>query len=141
MKAVRNRLRRLVASIMLAAMTSFVLHGGAAATHAHPSAPHQQHAHDHGRQGVAHDHGGGKVHVHGEGRALVQVGDACDGHDSAGGEFPCCGSFCAFALAFSGGDTLSAPVALAAALTAASQLGSGIDPNGLKRPPRPPAIA
>jgi hypothetical protein len=64
-----------------------------------------------------------------------------DNHSASGeDESPCCGSVCAFVLAPIGSDTHSVLLA-AAALIPVSQLGSGIDPHGLKRPPRTPSIA
>ena len=137
-------LRRLVASLMLAAMASFVLHGAAmAGSHAHQVGsaqcqPGAAHAHP------ARDHGDGMVHVH-----VSDVGADVAGHDHGGGadrhadgsEGPCCTGVCSMTLAGPAIAPVSAPMRLASALEPESQRGNGIDGSSLKRPPRTPSIA
>ena len=141
MQAVWTHLRRLVTSVMLVAVTSFVLHGAAVTgSHAHGLGPVQgaSTSHAHHGHGTAHHHPDGTSHIHGAGQDGAGAGHD---HHAGGGEAPCCGSICTMALAPFGPDAASAPIALAAALKPVSQEGSGIDPNGLKRPPRTPCIA
>jgi hypothetical protein len=145
--------RRLVASLMLVAMTSFVLHGGAmAGMHQHgpgstecalaAPAGHVHHAsvHDHSSahaQQADHDPADGVAHQHAD-TALdtAEAGDpASDAKPS-----PCCASVCAIALTAIGSDAISAPMGIAAALLPTSQNGSGMSLDGLKRPPRTPSI-
>ena len=57
------------------------------------------------------------------------------------GGAPCCGMSCAIAITPIGPDLLCAPIALSAVVPAFAEAGGGIDPNGLKRPPRTPDIA
>jgi hypothetical protein len=127
---------------MLAAIASFALHGAAmAGAHAHRfgSAPCPAHVH----QAKAHQDGDGIVHVHASRQAADvaahQDGANADHHADADG--PCCSSVCSVTLAAFGVDVISVPVGLAIALQPESRSGSGIDPNGLKRPPRTPDIA
>jgi hypothetical protein len=149
LNAVWNRSRRLVTSIMLVAVTSFVLHGGPTASHAHGPAPNQQHAtHHHAgesaslehRADVAQVHAAGGAHEHAFAQPCDQNALAGDHHGSGEAWLPCCGSLCSFVLAPIGSETQSVLLATAA-LIPVSQFGSGIDPNGLKRPPRTPCIA
>jgi hypothetical protein len=142
--AALNHLRRLVASVMLVAMASFVLHGAAmAGFHPHETSsadcgPAATHAH----QAQPHDHGDGIVHVHAEQAADVADHDDGGTPDHAnGGDGPCCSSVCSVTLVMSGSDVVSAPMGFAKAFQPESQVGSGIDQSGLKRPPRPPSIA
>ena len=132
---------------MLVAMTSFVLHGAAmAGFHAHgagsakckPPASYVDAA-----RGHAHDHGDGVLHLHAE-----QSADLAAGHDHGsagdrhadGDDGPCCSSVCSVTLSASGSERISAPMGHAPTVLPASQVGSGIDPSGLKRPPRTPCI-
>ena len=134
---------------MLVATTSFVLHGAAmAGFHAHgagsvsckPAVSYGHSAHGHAH----HDHGDGVLHVHAE-----QTANAAAGHDHGsagerhtdGDDGPCCSSVCSVTLSASGPEAMSAPIGHAAALLPVSQVGSGIDPSGLRRPPRTPHIA
>jgi hypothetical protein len=152
-----SALRRLAASLMLAALASFVLHGArdggapsrsrsqptASAAHSHGAAAGHEHAHGHAHGPTAHDHGG--VHAHpGQADAGVAVEDGDDasrGHHAKGAEGPCCGSACAVAIPAFAPGMISAPMTAAAVLLPAGQDGVSIDPNGLKRPPRTPCIA
>ncbi len=132
---------------MLVAMASFVLHGAAmAGFHPHKAGsancePVAAHAH----QAQGHDHGGGIVHVHaGEQAADVAAYDAAaqaDHHANGGSDGPCCSSICSVTLAMLGSNIVSAPIGFAKAFAPQSQVGSGIDQGGLKRPPRTPSIA
>jgi hypothetical protein len=144
--AALNHLRRLVASVMLVAMASFVLHGAAmAGFHPHKAgsadcAPVAAHAY----QAHGHDHGDGVVHVHAEQTADAadrDHGGTPDHHANGGSDGPCCSSVCSVTLAMPGSDVLSAPMGFATAFQPESQAGSGIDQSGPKRPPRTPSIA
>ena len=91
MAAALNHLRRLVASVMLVAMASFVLHGAAmGGFHPHKAgsdcAPVTAHAH----HAQGHDHGDGIVHVHAE-QATDMVEHVHGGgpdHHAPGGDGP-----------------------------------------------------
>lgn len=142
--------RRLVASVMLVAVTSFVFHGGAmAGLHQHgPGSTecaasgsgghvHQAAAHSHSTPDahqVVHDHGDGAAHHHVDANLFDE---AVPSDQQAGSEgSPCCAGICATALIAFGPDTTSIPMGVILVFVPASQRGSGIDPNGLKRPPR-----
>jgi hypothetical protein len=106
---VLTHLRRLVASLMLVTVTSFVLHPGAMAGLDH-------HA---DRSGISH----------------IEVSNGCDPDGLGCGHTSHCSSVCAQALPSVGielGDV--SPEAILLVLV--SQHGSGIEPIGLKRPPR-----
>jgi hypothetical protein len=132
---------------MLVAMASFVLHGAAmAGFHPHKAgsadcAPVAAHAH----QVQGHDHGDGIVHVHAVEKAADVAdhdnGGKADHHANGGSDGPCCSSVCSVTLAIPGSDLVSAPMGFVQAFQPESQVGSGIDQSGLKRPPRPPSIA
>jgi hypothetical protein len=133
-----THIRRLVASIMLVAFASFVLHGSAMARPAptHGAAGMAGHHHDHS----AHDHGA----VAPDGQAGTQA--ALDPEDSdrtadAHGQDVCCGSFCATALAPVGRDGGVTRVGTAVVLPAFETVEGGIAPEGLRKPPRTPDIA
>ncbi|MBM6583215.1 hypothetical protein ILT44_23725 [Microvirga sp. BT689] len=152
MNTLSTHFRRLVTSVMLVAMTSFVLHSGAlAGMHRHglgasdcqPMAS-TAHGHQHGAEAhvhqAAHAHGDGVGHHH----AQVEAADesASDNQPAkASLEGPCCSSACPVAMAPLGLDPISAPMGIAVALLPMSQNGSGMSLDGLKRPPRPPSIA
>jgi hypothetical protein len=128
---------------VLVAMASFVLHNGAmaglqahdldsarAGSHAAPMEQFQQH-----------QECGGET-------AVVEAGDGCasmgGSHDHEGAQGlhnSHCGSFCGFALPSVDLGPGTARTIAAITLTPVGQQGSGIDPNGLKRPPRTPGIA
>ena len=154
MSAAWTHFRRLVASLMLVAMTSFVLHGGAiAGMHRHSpgstgcatNAPaghvHQAAAQDrseaHSHQGV-HDHADGAAHQH-----LGESMDTADASDTASDakSSPCCASVCAMALTAVAPNVISAPIGIAIELLPTSRNGTGMSLEGLKRPPRSPSIA
>ena len=155
MNALWTHLRRLVASIMLVAMASFVLHGSAmaglhqhgpgstecattaSAGHVHPAASHEHPTPD--LHQAAHDHGEGVAHHHAEADLLDEA--APSDQQAAGEGSPCCASICAIALTALGSDTTSVLLGASLILVPDSQTGSGIGPNGLKRPPRTPDIA
>ena len=132
---------------MLVAMASFVLHGAAmAGFHPHKAGsadckPVVAHAH----QAPGHDHGDGLVHVHAVEQAADMAGhdhgSQADHHANGGSEGPCCSNICSVTLAMPGSDVVSAPIGFAKAFQSKSQVGCGIDPGGLKRPPRTPSIA
>ena len=152
MSAVWTHFRCLVASLMLVAMASFVLHGGAmagvhqhgpgsakcataasaghvhqAAAHEHSAAHFHQSKHDHA--GVAHQH----AYAHLD---TADAGDPTSGATPS----PCCDSVCAIALSAIGPDAISAPMDIAAELLPTSQNGTGMSLDGLKRPPRTTSI-
>lgn len=141
-------LRRLVASVMLVAVASFVLHGSAMARmHAGGGCAGLAlvaalHAHSDHKHAVEHGHGGDPVaaHVHPSGNPTQghHPGSTPDPHASGA---PCCGMSCAIAIAPLVPDLISAPAAVTAVLPALAEIGSGIDPNGLRRPPRTSDIA
>ncbi|MBJ6126843.1 hypothetical protein [Microvirga splendida] len=143
MSAVWTHLRRFIASLVLVAMAVFVLHNGAMAGM-------QAHGLDSVRSGTQaaiakelqqHPGCGGET-------AGVEVEDGCalmgadHDHDGAQGlHNPHCGSVCGFALPSVNLGLATVRVVAMITLTPESQQGSGIDPNGLKRPPRTPHAA
>lgn len=125
--------RRLVASLMLVAVTAFVLHGAAMAkaeagkSGGLGTVEHVYHVAD----GVDHQHLAAD-HDH------ADAGDQSDHHHGKGGSSgACCGSMCAFALPASALVHAVFLAMVSVVLTAAADLWSGLDPSGLKRPPRP----
>jgi hypothetical protein len=146
--------RRLVTSLMLVAVASFVLHSGALAgmhRHGQGSPDCEQTAsagtgHQHGPQvaahvhQAAHDHGNGITHHHAKADVAVEVAPD-DQKTDASPEGSCCASACPIAMAPLGLDAISAPMTLALSLVPGSQRGSGIEPGHLKRPPRTASIA
>lgn len=159
MHAFWTRLHGLATSLMLAAMLSFVGHGiamarvqqhgagegdhsaASAGLHMHGSVPH-----DHGRSthtGASHDHGS---HVHqADTTADLQssIADAAgtdDPHATDSSKAACCGQACVSAIQVSAPEVIAAPMRRTERLQSRSQTGSGIDPNGFKRPPRTPDI-
>ncbi len=149
MNTLWTHFRLLVTSLMLVAVASFVLHGGAmAGMHQHgpgstecaPTAPaghvHQAASHDHSSahaHQAEHDHADGAAHQH-----LDESLDTADAGDSASHAkpSPCCASVCAIALTAIGSDAISAPIGIAVERLPASQNGTGMILDGLKRPPR-----
>ena len=155
MNAVWTYLRRLATSIMLVAVASFVLHGGATAVlHRHGQDAtecgttasgrhvHRAAAHNHvtpSAQHAVHDHGDGVAHHHAQ---ADPTQDEVPSNQRAAGEgSACCAGVCAVALIAYGSDSTSALMGIGLTLMPGSQRGSGIGPNGLKRPPRTPSIA
>jgi hypothetical protein len=143
---------------MLVAMASFVLHGGAmAGLHQHglgstecatpSSGGHVHQAIDHdalGAQHAAHDHRDRVAHHHAGvdlATANPAADDVPDDRQAADQGSACCAGVCAVALIAFGSETSSAPIGSRLAVVLKSQIGSGINPNGLKRPPRTPSIA
>ncbi len=141
--------RRLVTSLMLVAVASFVLHSGALAgmhRHGQGSPDCEQTAssgtgHQHGPQAAAHvhqaahDHGVGVSHHHAQADVADEVAPD-DRQADAGPEGSCCASACPIAMAPLGLHAISAPMGIAVALLPTSQNGSGMSLDGLKRPPR-----
>jgi hypothetical protein len=123
---------------MLVAVASFVLHGGALASHhAHGPASIGCAAGDHhGAHHDGHDHGHGHHYAH-AGSGADETGS--EGDDSAGS--PCCTGLCAMVLAAVAPDAASAPMRPARVSDGEARLAAGIDPGGLKRPPRTTDIA
>jgi hypothetical protein len=140
---------------MLVAVASFVLHGGAmaglhqhsqdttdCATTASGGHVHRVAAHDHAApvaQHAVHDHGDGVAHHHAEADPAPE--EVPSDQQAADEGSACCAGVCAVALIAFGSGTSSVPMASRLVVVLTSQVGSGIDPNGLKRPPRTPSIA
>ncbi|WP_262271685.1 hypothetical protein [Microvirga yunnanensis] len=152
MNTLWTHFRRLITSVMLVAMTSFVLHSGAlAGMHRHGlgasdcqpvASAAQGHLHGAGAHvhQAAHAHGDGVDHLHAQ--ADEADASAPDHQPSkASLEGPCCTSACPVAMAPLGLDAISAPMGIAIALLPTSQNGTGLSLDGLKRPPRTPSIA
>jgi hypothetical protein len=154
LSALWTRFRRLVASIMLVAVASFVSHTGAmAGFHQHgpgstecATTASSGHVHQ-----AAHQRDEPPTHAHAEGmaphhveadhdRADVTGDDATDDRQAATGD-TCCANVCAVALTAFTPDTPSAPLGLAAELLPARQDGATTHLDGVKRPPRTPGIA
>jgi hypothetical protein len=146
LRAALTSLRRLVASMMLVAMTSFVLHGAAmVSSHRHVLASHDCERADHVHvkaQGSTHVHADGSAHVHHAQHDLEgadhKLPDRCH---ADGGEADCCGTVCAVAIAAAAPNALSVLLRVAKVRPLLDQDGSGADLSGLKRPPRITDIA
>ncbi|MFC1458324.1 hypothetical protein ACETIH_16785 [Microvirga arabica] len=138
MKAVWTHLRRYVTGLVLVAMASFVLHGGVlAGLGGHDAGHTRTEAH------ASHTKTADQPHQDCAGGFVVEAPDGCAPGADGGADGPHslhCGSVCGLVL-----PTAAGPAAVLAAdtvpLSLESQLGSGIDPTGLKRPPRTPGIA
>lgn len=147
MHASWTRLRRFIASAMLAAMVSFVLHGGAmAGLHQHASGAQECGWHasakspSHAAVATGHNHHGGE-HAHGNGDAHAHLhADDVDGQKSAAAE-PCCGSMCSIAISTYAPQAAWAPFSAAVELMPDDMGRPDKSPDGLKRPPRTSAIA
>ncbi|MGA0594304.1 hypothetical protein [Enterovirga sp. CN4-39] len=126
-----THIRRLVASFMLVAFVSFVLHGSAMARIApmHPTPAVADHHHD-----DTSDH-----HHHGPG--ADSHGGTAEGRDHHGSKGDCCGSFCATAIAPVSRDAAVSLVETTAALPSFVARGHGILHEGPRKPPRTPDIA
>lgn len=146
MHAVWTRLRRLVASVMLVAMASFVLHGGAVvAMHQHGGAEHDCGSHassaSHGAatdhvnlEPSGHSHGIDEAHEH------LPAGGGDHGHKGASTDV-CCGSLCAIAISMTPPGAAWAPIAAAPVPLPEAAERADARPDGPKRPPRTPSIA
>lgn len=142
MNAMWTHCRRLVASLMLVAVASFVLHGGAmAGVHVHGSGAAEcatPASAGHVHKAAGHHRGDGVAHHH---ASTADTSDGLpEGHQAAPGE-NCCTGVCAVALSARAPETLSVPMATLTALVPESQDGSSRSIEGLKRPPRTPSIA
>lgn len=147
MHAAWTRLRRAVASLMLAAMASFVLHAGAVAGgHAHgPSAVdcgshasskgHVHAAAHHGSAAVGHAYEADEAHAHG-GHHAPHGSD-----DGIAAAEPCCGSMCSVAISTRAPEGASARLASPVEVLPDASQGPDTRPEGPKRPPRTPDIA
>lgn len=139
MKAVWTHLRRYVTGLVLVAMASFVLHGGAlAGLGGHNPGHTRTEAH------ASHSKTSDQPHQDCTGGFVVEAPEGCapgadDGAD--GPHSPHCGSVCGLALPTAAVGPAAVLAADTAPLSLESRLESGIDPNGLKRPPRTPGIA
>lgn len=148
MNTLWTHFRRLVMSMMLVAMTSFVLHSGAlAGLHQHSprssdcqataSAGHVHRAASDVHQTI-HNHGDGAAHHHAQ--AMDEVASEAQQVD-AGAQGSCCASACPIAMAPLSLNAISAPMTLSLPLLPGSQRGAGTEPGHLKRPPRTISIA
>lgn len=132
---------------MLVAMMSFVAHGVAmAGVDRHMAIAHEAakgstaSAAHHDHSSHPHQVGGGQV-----GPGTEQAGLSTDGGPGAedradGSPTPCCGQACMTAIQVSTPAVIVAAVTRTVRLRSPSQTGAGIDPRGLKRPPRTPDI-
>lgn len=125
------------------AMAVFVLHNGAMAglrAHGMDHAPGGGHAAMAEELRQHQECGGETAHIEAEG-GCVNSSDSHDHEGAQGLHTPPCGSVCGFALPSL--DLGPATVRIAAPIiqVPVSQQGSGIDPDGLKRPPRTSCIA
>lgn len=153
MSAVSDSLLRLVASFMLVAMASFVLHGPAmAGGHRHGSGsqgcetraahPHPALASSAGEVGAAaHAHADGTAHIHQDHAGAGSPDGAPAEHQAPGAEAACCGSTCTVAITAPAPDAGSAVIEALTALLPGDRHRSGADLDGLKRPPRSTDIA
>ena len=129
-----THIRRLVASIMLVAFASFVLHGSAMARPAPMQSAagavtqHRHSAHDHGI-GAHADHAAAERH---------HDSNAPDHHGATGA---CCGSFCATAIAPFARDVAVCRVETSVAVPSFEADGHGIAGESPRKPPRTPDIA
>jgi len=150
LNALWTHFRRLVASVMLVAVMSFVIHSGAmAGFHQHgPGSTDcaQEASAGHVHKAAAHDHdehADGKDHHHAQpdhDHADVTGDGATDDRQAAAGD-TCCAKVCAVALTAVSPDTLSGPIGVNAELLPESQDGASTNLDGHKRPPRTLSIA
>lgn len=127
-----THVRRVVASIMLVAVASFVLHGSALArlTPMHSGSGAAAHHHESGA-GAAHTHGAADHHHD-------AASDAADHHAATGA---CCGSFCATAITPFQREAVVSRAATSTTLPSLEADGRGIADEGPRKPPRTPDIA
>jgi hypothetical protein len=130
---------------MLVAMTAFVLHGaplawqlpsgGAKPCHgaAHESAASAQHVHLEASAGDQHHHASSHA-------VEDHAGDTAQAHPD-GDSGLCCGNVCAVAITVPHPEGAGLTLSVARTLLPAGSTADGIDPNGLRRPPRTPFIA
>jgi hypothetical protein len=152
LNAVWTQFRRLVASVMLAAVASFVFHSGAmAGFHQHgPGSTEcaREAFAGHVHQAASQGHGEPAGHVlHTDGKAdhhaqadHDHANGATDDREAATGD-TCCANVCAVALTAFIPKAMPAPVGVTAALLPVSQDGVSAHIDGLKRPPRTSCIA
>ena len=143
-------MRRLVVSLMLAAVAALVLHGGAAARLQRP-----------GSEGLCTAHAlVGQIHhaathhyapaPHGDHSATAASSDSTAAnlaHGTSGAHrpdqglhAPCCDGVCAAALTIASAGGISVPLTVGATLVPESQRGAGIHSDGPMRPPRSTAL-
>ena len=142
--AVSHLLRRFAAIVMLAAVAAFNLQAAfIAPSGAATEQPHYHHgsASEHGHEAssheVTHAHDDGTVHRH----AVNDDDGALDDHIQEPG-CPCCWNMAIVS------GVLTGPMGCAVSATPSNRLAVGApvpyrdtEPNGLRRPPRPPGIA
>ena len=129
--------RRFIAGIKLVVMIVFVLHSGAmAGLRAHSTVSH------HAERDIYVDASAPSYHENGRDSAVVIASDTCahglgsgnhDGADATHNSH--CGNVCGLVLPSVALSTTACP-ATADLLALISQVGTGVDPAGLKRPPR-----
>ncbi len=136
---ITGRIRRFVAGLMVLAAAAFVLHGTVHAGHLHGIAPAESAA----RSGHvhAHDHGIGHTSPDHEHAADAQHGDAGHDHGKTGSASePCCGNLCTVGVPVMAGQAVGSAYSRVRLAAPHVSTAVGIDPDALKRPPRPLAI-
>ena len=137
MHRIWTHLQRLVASIMLVALTSLMIQGSAGHVMPRHSAisagahHHHQSAHDHAQVG-------------GPATSASQAGADLDSESKPPehhGPGACCGAFCAAAVPLLPAQFTLSRTETGAVLPAFDINGQGISSEGLRRPPRTPDIA
>ncbi len=133
MRLIGATVRRFVASLMLLAALAFAFHGATHAGDLHlsgdichaaagsaPDGHHHKHAH--------HDHG---THDH------ADQAQADHHHDQDVQKAPCCGSICTVAISAMPGLGLAAMMHRLTGFVPPDTFATGIQPDGLHRPPKP----
>lgn len=137
-------MRRWVASVMLVAFASFVLHNSAMAMVAASALAEEarvsgdRHAH-----GTVHEHGVGTAHLHAaaHGPASTESDGSAAPPDHNGAKGPCCGVFCATAITPRFAELAVSRIGGRVDLPTFEVTWLGIDHKALRKPPRTPDIA
>lgn len=135
-------MRRLAASMMLVAALAFAFHAGvvAASEFALPAQVSQSVTHDHAVS--SHDHASGHHdEVEAPDGTHVAAGQADHDHGKGHCKTNCCGAACTTAVLSAPAFHVSRVEASAVLIGLFEPALSGVDPSGLKRPPRTPSIA
>lgn len=136
---ITGRIRRFVAGLMVLAAAAFVLHGTVHAGHVHGIAPAESAAHS--GHVHAHDHGIDHTSLGHEHAADAQHGDAGHDHGRAGSASePCCGNLCTVGVPVMAGQAVGSAYGRVRHAVPLVSIAVGVDPDALKRPPRPLAI-
>lgn len=140
-RSVQALLRRVATALAVMATLAFVLDGARAVDHHGAGSAngghHHVHVHSHGDAASAHHHVHGH-HVHADVAGLDQGSSPVSTTDGAN---CCCGVSCAAVLLPCLNAQAVPFVLLQAMATIYRHPGDGIEPDGLRRPPRPLAIA